>query len=92
MVCITGFRGKLPALTPGAPARPASSLTLVSAELLLTHHLTPLSCCRDFPPPHLKHVVTEVLPPSLMGSALASSESVLESSSKIQEDIAGGII
>jgi len=34
--------------------------------------------CRDFFLPLLKYVITEVLPPSLMGLALASGKSVLE--------------
>jgi len=54
---------------------------LVSAELFLSHALTPhfwllLVLCRVFPLLHC--VIPEVLPPSLMGSALASGGSVLE--------------
>ena len=61
---------------------PPSSLTLVSAELLLSHILTPLSgcncCCAVAFFPLLRYVIPEALPPSLMGSALASNRSVLE--------------
>jgi len=61
---------------------PPSSLTLVSAELFLSHHLTPLSnsclTAQFFSLPLLTYVIPEVLPPSLMGSALASGRSVFE--------------
>jgi len=60
---------------------PPSSLTLVSAELFLSHHLTPLSSLpfhRRFFFPLLNYVITEVLPPLLIGLALASSGSILE--------------
>jgi len=53
----------------------------VSAELFLSHRLTPLSRLlshRSFLLPLLKYIVTEVLPPLLMGLALASGGSVLE--------------
>jgi len=58
-----------------------SSLTLVSAEVFLSHRLPPLSslpfhCC--FFLPLLKHVIPEALPPSPIGLALASGRSVLE--------------
>jgi len=54
---------------------PPSSRTLVSAELFLSHRLTPLSCCTYA----IVHIFfPEVLPPSLMGSALASCGSVLQ--------------
>jgi len=50
----------------GACPPPPSSLTLVSAELLLSHSLTPLSgcncCCAGFFSPLLKYVIPEVLP------------------------------
>jgi len=54
---------------------PSSAQTLGSAEVLLSHSLTPLSCCCSLP---LNYFIPEVLPPSLMGSALASDGSVLE--------------
>jgi len=60
---------------------PPSSLTLVSAELFLSHFLTPLSQLPShlsFYIPFLKYVIPEVLPPSLIGLALGSSRSVLE--------------
>ena len=69
MVFITGCRG-ISALVPGAPpSPPPSSLTLVSAELFLSHCLLSLSCCkmplcRFFF--FLNYVFPEVLPPSLM--------------------------
>jgi len=43
VVFITGFRGKISVLASGASLPPPSSLTLVSAELFLSHSLTPLS-------------------------------------------------
>ena len=60
---------------------PPSSLTLVSAELFLSHCLTPLSSLPfhcSFCLPLLEYVIPEALPPSLIGLALASGESVLE--------------
>ena len=65
-----------------APPPPApSSLTLGSAELFLPHHLTPLSTLlcflQSFFLPLLKHVITEALPLSLIGLALASGGSNL---------------
>jgi len=80
MVFIMSCRGKLSALVSRAPPPPPSSLTLVSAELLLSHSLTPLSlllfhCSFS---PLLKYVTTEVLPPSLIGLALASGGPILE--------------
>jgi len=48
-----GLQGKTSAPAPGAPPPPSSALTLVSAELFLSHRLTPLSrllCnCKFFP-------------------------------------------
>jgi len=38
-----GLQGKISALAPGAPPLPPSALSLVSAELLFSHRLTPLS-------------------------------------------------
>jgi len=61
---------------------PLLFLTFVSAGLFLSHSLNPLSsdcrccCAADFFP-LLKYVITEALPPSLMGCALASSGYVL---------------
>jgi len=51
-----------------------SSLTLVLAELFLSHTLTPLSTAVSLQLflPLLKYVITEVLPQSLIGLALAS--------------------
>ena len=43
MVFSMGCRGKVSALASWAPPLPPSSLTLVSAELFLSHSLTPLS-------------------------------------------------
>jgi len=43
MVFITSCKGRLPALASRAPPPLPSSLTLVSAELFLSHHLTPVS-------------------------------------------------
>jgi len=61
---------------------PLSSLTLVSAELFLSLHLTSLSNCRFtavfFFLHLLNYVISEVLPPLLTGLALASSGSILE--------------
>ena len=76
VIFITGCRG-VSAVAAGAPPPPPSSLTLVSAELFLTRIVTPSSHCRFFFP-LLKHVIPEALPLSLMGSALASSRSILE--------------
>jgi len=45
MVFITGCRG-ISAPEPGAPPPSPASLTLVSAELFLSHILTPLFCCK----------------------------------------------
>jgi len=64
-----------------SPPPPPSSLTLVSAGLFLSHSRTPLS--RLLPPcsfsPLLKHVITEALPPLLIGLALASQQVCLRS-------------
>jgi len=77
MVCSRGCRGTS-ALAPGAPPAPPSALIVVSAGLVLSHSLTPLSCCRFFFFIPFKYVIPEALQPSLMGSALASGGSVLE--------------
>jgi len=61
---------------------PSPSPTLVSAELFLSHHITPLSPLpfhhRFFFLPLPKYVITEVLPLSLICLALASGGSILE--------------
>jgi len=71
MVCSMGCRG-ISAPAPGAPPTCPSSPTLVFAGLFLSHSLTILSgckmpLCRVFS--FLKYLVTEMLPPSLMGLA-----------------------
>jgi len=80
MVFSTGCRG-ISAPAPGAPPPPPSALTLVSAEwfhilLLFSPLLLPHSLVLF--PTLLNYVIPEALPASLMGSALASSGSVLE--------------
>ncbi|KAM9590855.1 uncharacterized protein ACIBXB_005903 [Morphnus guianensis] len=80
MVFTTGCRG-ISAPAPGAPPPPPSSLILVSAGLFLLHVLTPLSGCHFCLSQLfflLKNVITEVLPLSLIGSALAGGGSILE--------------
>jgi len=78
IVVFTGCRG-ISAVAPGAPP-PSPSLTLVSAELLLSYSHSSLQLklllCSSFSP--FLNVITKVLPPLLMGSALASSGSILE--------------
>jgi len=72
MVCIMGCR-EISAPAPEAPPAPLSSLNMVSAELFLSHRLTPLSSLPFYQLiflPLLKYIVTEVLSPSLIGSAL----------------------
>jgi len=63
---------------------PPSSLILVSAELFLSHSLTPLSSrsfsCIFFLP-LLKYVFPDVLPPLLIGLALGSGGSILQPAS-----------
>jgi len=85
MVFVTSCKGRLSALTFRAPPPPPpSSLTLVSAELFLSHCLTPLSnshLTQSFFLPFLNYVITEVLPLSLMGLVLGSGRSVLEPAS-----------
>jgi len=82
MVFITSCKGKLSALMSQAPPPPPSSSALVSPELFLSHHLTPLSSLPFHPTvfflPLLKSVITEAPPPSLIGLVLASSRSILE--------------
>jgi len=81
MVCIMSCKGRLSAPASRAPPPPPSSLTLVSADLFLSHHLTPLSSLpflRSFLFPLLNYVIIEALAPSLIGLALASGGSVLE--------------
>ena len=79
---ITSCKGRLSAPVSRAPPLPPSSLSLVSAELLLSHRLTPLSWMSShcsFFLPLLKYIITETLPLLLIGLALASSGSFLES-------------
>jgi len=61
---------------------PPSSLTLVSAELFLSHHLTPLSSlpfhCSSFFFLLLKYIIPKALPLSLIGLALSRGRSILE--------------
>jgi len=80
MVFIMSCKGRLSAPATGAPPPPPSSLTLMSAELFLSHHLTPLSSLRFYYNsfPRLKYVITEVLPPSPIGLVLASGGSISE--------------
>ena len=59
------------ALAPGSPP-PFHSLSLVSAGLIVSHFLTPLSQGLFI------YVTTETLPSSLIGPGLASIGSVLE--------------
>jgi len=83
-VFITSCKGRLSAPASRAPLPPLSSLTLVSAQLFLSYRLTLLSTLplhHRFFVPLLKYVVTEALPPSLIGLALASSGSILEPAS-----------
>lgn len=77
MVFSRGNRGIF-APVPGAPHSPPSSPTLVSARLFLSHILPSLLCLQllshsNFFP----FIIPEVLPPSWMGPALASSRSLL---------------
>ena len=74
----TGCRG-ISAPVPGALPPPLSSLTLVSAGMVLSH-FSLLSLPAAVQPflPFLKYVITEALPASVMGSALGSSGSVFE--------------
>ena len=57
---------------------PSPSLTLMSAELFHIFSLSAANAVMQVFSPFLNCVVPEVLPPLLMGSALASSGSVLE--------------
>jgi len=79
MVFIMICKGKLSAPASQAPHPTLASLTLVSAELFLSHSLTPLSRLSfpcSFFLPLLKYFITEVLPP--IGWALTSGGSILE--------------
>jgi len=70
------------ALVPGPPPPPPSALTLVSADLFLSHSLNSsllwLLFLHQVPPTHtlLKYVIPEALPPLIM--ALASGGSILK--------------
>lgn len=64
------------ALVPGGPPPPPSSLNLVPLELSHIFSHLPPSCAADLP--FLKYVVIEVLPTSLVGSALANRGSTLK--------------
>jgi len=79
MVFSTSCKGRLSAPASQACPPAPSSLTLVSAELFLSHLLTPLSRLPFYHSffPLLKYVIAEVLPPLLIGLALASGGSVL---------------
>jgi len=77
-VFITGCR-RISSLAPGEPSPPPSFLTLVSAGLCLSHFFTFfLLAAMQRLSPSCKYVVTDVLPVSLTGSALASGRSILE--------------
>jgi len=77
-VFFTGCSGTC-APVPAAPPPPPSSLTLVFAELLLSHHLTPPSNwhCSAIFSAHLKHDITEVLPLSLTAAGPSWSHPAL---------------
>jgi len=79
IVFITSCRG-ISAPAPRAPPPPLSSLTSVSTGLfhIFSFLSLPAAAVAQQLFPLLKSVITEVLPLSLMGSALASSRSVLE--------------
>jgi len=81
MVFITSCKGRVHAPTFQAPPPPPSSLILVSAELFLSHRLTPLSSPLfhlSFFLPLLNYVIPEALQPTLIGLALASVGSILQ--------------
>jgi len=80
MVFIVGCGGKISALASGAPPLPPPSLTLASAELfsLTLFHSSLLTAIPQQVFPFLKYVITEAIPLSLTGLALASIGSVLE--------------
>ena len=79
VVFSTGCRG-ISTPVPGVPPLPPSALTLLSAELFLSHIVIPLFWMllhsKFFS--LLKHVITAVLPPLLMGLALPSGRWILE--------------
>lgn len=78
MITTMGCRGIF-APVPGAPP-PSFSLTLISEGLFLTYsHSSLLAGVAHQYFPLLKYVSTEALPPLLMGSTLASCNSVLKS-------------
>jgi len=79
-----GLQGNLCSST-WSTSSPPSELALVSAELFLSHILTLVICCScycanfaEFFCSLHNYVIPEVLPPLLMGSAVASRRSVLE--------------
>ncbi|XP_032913876.1 uncharacterized protein LOC116995338 [Catharus ustulatus] len=78
--CLTMLCRGISALVPGTRPVPSSPLTLVSAELLVSHILIsclPLTASGRLFAPILNSGISEVLSPSLMDLALASSGSVL---------------
>lgn len=67
------------ALEPGAAPAPPSPLPWVSAELFLSHsHSSLAPAVVQYLLHFLKHVITELLPVLLKGSALTSSRSIME--------------
>lgn len=75
-----GLQGNLCSVV-GAPPAPPCAWVLMSTELFLSHLLTPLTgcncCCKEQHFTLLNSFILEVLPPSLMGPALASRRSIL---------------
>jgi len=75
-----GLQGRISALVPGAPPPPSSftDLGVCRVVSLAYSHSSLSSAVPQQVFPLLKYVITDALPPSLMGSALASSGSVVE--------------
>jgi len=75
----TGCRGTS-ALVPGAPPPPSffTDLGVCRVVSLTSSHSSIPAAVVQQPFPLLKYVMPEALPPSLMGSALASGGSILE--------------